>query len=218
MWGKREQWILWSVTYAPLILIMFFRFLISNNIYFGLDVFLKNLNEFNDFFFSRMAFELYFIIFTVILSFILFKITIKFYLYKYDEKFEQGGEGEDFFIREINKLSANDYSFFLLTLLLPLISLDHSSIINLFISIMIIIYVINIYVKTDSISVCPIFFFSGRAVYKGIISTGSMEEEKVNPALRRNVVMVMKKENLDLINQVRGEELVGNVYYISKNK
>lgn len=218
MWGKREQWILWSVTYTPLILIMFFRFLVSNNIYFGLDVYLKNLNKFNELFFSKMAFELYFIIFTLIASIILFKITIKFYLYKYDEKFVVGRDGEDFYIREIKKLSANDYSFFLLTLLLPLISLDHSSIINLFISIMIIVYVINIYVKTDSISACPIFFFSGRAVYKGIISTGSKEEEQVNPTLRRSVVMIMKKDSIDLINQVRGESLVGNVYYITKNK
>ncbi|NBJ71097.1 hypothetical protein D1839_16715 [Roseburia sp. 1XD42-34] len=34
----------------------------------------------------------------------------------------------------------------------------------------------SIYVKTEAISVCPLFYFLGRKVFKGIISTGTKEQ------------------------------------------
>lgn len=111
----------------------------------------------------------------------------------------------------------NDYSFFLLTLLLPIISIDHSSIVNLAISIIIIAYVIAIYVKTDSISSCPLFFFSGRQIYKGIISQASKEQKKENPFLRKEVIIILKKRNLNLNKKMRGTELVKGVYYLTRN-
>ncbi|WP_198134396.1 hypothetical protein [Pontibacillus litoralis] len=155
-------------------------------------------------------------IITLVISLVLYKITIKYLLSGYERLLVQGGKGEDFFIRDIKVLSANDYSFFLLTLLLPLVSLDHSSFINLSVSLLIIFYVISIYVKTDAISVCPLFFFSGRKVYKGIISTGTKEQEAKDPLLRKEVIIIMKEKNLTLSRKMRGEELVGNVFYLSK--
>ncbi|GEM01924.1 hypothetical protein SAMN05421839_1181 [Halolactibacillus halophilus] len=215
MWGKTEQIVLWSVTYTPLIILMVFRFLISNNIYLGLKTHLINLSNSYKIV-NRMTLELCFIMGIILFSYALYKITIYLYLSKYDDIIKPGEEGENYYIRDIAKFSANDYSFFLLTLLLPLISLDHSSVVNLFISILIILYVINIYVKTDAISVCPLFFFSGKEVYKAVISQGTFEEENFDCSLRKNAVLIIHKDSIDLTNHVRGKELVGSVYYISK--
>ncbi|GAA0366437.1 hypothetical protein [Bacillus horti] len=214
MWGKVEQSILWVVTYTPLVLIMIFRFITSNE-FFGLDQQIRMIFNKDSVFLSNLALEIYFILIALVFTVALYIATIKYYLSGYEKNIKPGKEGNDYFIRKIEKLSANDYSFFLLTLLLPLISLDHSSAINLAVSIMVVIYVIIIYVKTDAISVCPLFFFSGRRVYKGIISTGTKAQELSNPSFRKEVVIVIKRENISLNRTVRGAQLVGNVYYLT---
>lgn len=216
MWGKFEQTIIWTVTYIPLILIMVFRFMVSNKFLkiptYELVIFNKNIVI------NSIFIEVFYVLIILLASFIIYKVTIYYFLSGYEQKFKPGKEGRNFSIREIKYLSVNDYSFFLLTLLLPLISLDHSSVLNLTVSIIIITYVILIYVKTDSISSCPLFFFSGRQVYKGIISQGTKEEETTNPSLRREVFMIVKRENLDLNKKMRGEKLVRSVFYLTKTK
>jgi|SRR5690625_1408823 len=213
MWSKGEQVLLWIITYIPLILIMVFRFIVSNNFLYIND-FVFNIKNIQ-FYINPIMIELFFVVFTLVVTFILYKITINYLLSGYEKKLKPGSSGQNYSIRKIEVLSVNDYSFFLLTLLLPLVSLDHSSIINLSVSILIIIYVVSIYVKTDAISVCPLFFFSGRKVYKGIISEGTKEAESKNPLLRKEVIMVLKEENLTLDKKMRGEELVGNVFYLT---
>jgi len=213
MWSKGEQVLLWIITYIPLVLIMVFRFIVSNNFLYIND-FVFNIKNIQ-FYINPIMIELFFVVFTLVVTFILYKITINYLLSGYEKKLKPGSSGQNYSIRKIEVLSVNDYSFFLLTLLLPLVSLDHSSIINLSVSILIIIYVVSIYVKTDAISVCPLFFFSGRKVYKGIISEGTKEAESKNPLLRKEVIMVLKEENLTLDKKMRGEELVGNVFYLT---
>ncbi|WP_018922457.1 hypothetical protein [Salsuginibacillus kocurii] len=215
MWNKTDQAIIWSSTYSPLVIIMIFRF-VSSNDFFQLESFKKTIFDGSNFLKTPVAMEIYFILFTLFITVVIYYCTIQYYLSKYDEKLKPGKHGKDYYLRGLEKLSANDYSFFLLTLLLPLISLDHSSVINLAISLIVIIFVIGIYVKTDAISVCPLFFFSGRKVFKATISRGTKEEENVDPSLRKDVVIIVKEENIDLNNAVRGEELIGEVYYITK--
>lgn len=216
MWGKVEQTILWTVTYSPLVAIMVLRFISSNDF--------LNIDDYRVIVFDKaiwinsMIIEVIFVLIILLISFALYKLTINYLLSGYEKNLKPGNEGKNFSIRKINYLSVNDYSFFLLTLLLPIISLDHSSIINLVVSIVIIICVIAIYVKTDSISSCPLFFFSGRKIYKGIISQGTKEEETINPFLRKEVIIILKQENLTLNNQMRGGELVKNVYYLTSIK
>lgn len=215
MWGKVEQTILWVVTYIPLILIMTFRFIISNNYIIIDNIQLSLFNK--TIILNSILIEILCVLLIVAVSLIIYKATIMYFLSGYEKKIKQGGLGKNFSIRSIKYLSVNDYSFFLLTLLLPLVSLDHSSVVNLAVSIIIIVYVISIYVKTDSISSCPLFFFSGRKVYKGIISLGTKEEEE-NPSIRKEVIIIMKKENLNLNDKMRGEKLVNNVYYLTNIK
>lgn len=162
-----------------------------------------------------MALEIYAVVITLGITVPVYKCTIRFLFAKYEEDFKEKNLGYPYSIRKIEKLKANDYSFFLLTLLLPIVSLDHSSLINLIISLLIIICVIVIYVKTDSISSSPILFFSGRKVYKGEISQGTTEEELLNPFLREEVVLIVKQDKLDLNKKFYGDSLVKGVFYLT---
>lgn len=216
MWSKFQQRVLWILTYSPLIIVMIYRF-IAGNEFFGIDNWIQTFKwvSIESIFVSYMALEVYFVIFILLYTFTIYKLAIKWFLAGYESRIAQGQDGEDYYIRKAEKLSANDYSFFLLTLLLPLISLDHSSITNLVVSLLIIFFVIAIYVNTDAISVCPILFFSGRKVYKGIISAGEKQEEVENPSLRKEVVFMIKKENISFDRKVRGERLVNGFYYLT---
>lgn len=216
MWSKFQQRLLWILTYSPLIIVMIYRF-VAGNEFFGIDKWIKTIEwiSLESAFVSYMALEVYFVLFILVYTFTIYKLAIKWFIAGYESRVAQGQDGEDYYIRKAEKLSANDYSFFLLTLLLPLISLDHSSIINLVVSLLIIFFVISIYVNTDAISVCPILFFSGRKIYKGVISTGEKQEEKDNPSLRKEVVFMIKKDNISFERKVRGESLVNGFYYLT---
>lgn len=218
MWSKYQQRLLWILTYSPLIIVMIYRFIAGNN-FFGFDQWLKTKSwiSLESIFVSYMALELYFVIFILIYTYLVYKFAILWFLSGYETRIVQGQDGENYYIRKAEKLSANDYSFFLLTLLLPLISLDHSSITNLVVSLMIIFFVISIYVNTDAISVCPILFFSGRKIYKGVISTGERHEEVDNPVLRKEVVFMIKKDQIAFDRKVRGVSLVNGFYYLTNN-
>lgn len=218
MWSKYQQRVLWILTYSPLIIVMIYRFIAGNN-FFGLDQWLRTKSWLSkeSIFVSYMALDVYFILFVLTYTYLIYTFAIKWFLAGYENRISQGQDGQNYYIRKAEKLSANDYSFFLLTLLLPLISLDHSSIINLVVSLMIIFFVISIYVNTDAISVCPILFFSGRKIYKGVISSGEKNEEVSNPALRKEVVFMIKKDRITFDKKVRGESLVNGFYYLTNS-
>ncbi|MDM5214637.1 hypothetical protein QUF94_24960 [Peribacillus sp. NJ4] len=208
MWGKNEQKLLWGTAYLPLFLLMIYRFIESNN-FFPSKV--KNLIEK----IGKENFDLINIILILFLSFILYKGVINWLFSGNDDKLKQKKIGKDFFIRKYEKLSVNDYSFFLMTLLLPLISLDYKSIINLIVSLLIILFIISVYVKTDSISVCPLFFVSGRQVFKAVMSEYTKEEENRDPSLRKEVIIITLEKNLDLNGNFRAQRLVNNVFYVA---
>lgn len=219
MWSKFQQAILWIITYSPLVIVMVFRF-IAGNEYFGLDKWFVNLPWVREdsIFVSYLSAEVYFVIVTLVYTYFSYKYTIKMFMSGFEERIRIGEDGQDLYIRKAERLSANDYSFFLLTLLIPLVSLDHSSVINLAVSMIIIFFVITIYVKTDAISVCPLLFFSGRSVFKGVISLGEKEQESKDSSLRKDVIFIIMKDKITFDRRVRGERLVDNVYYLTNNE
>ncbi|PRS08068.1 hypothetical protein C6W27_22940 [Bacillus paralicheniformis] len=213
LWRKRVQILLWVTAYLPLYFIMIYQFINSND-FFGIykeNPFLKCILEQNNILFDLIVISL-----VIILSLLVYRL-VTFYLFKgLEVKITEKGDGENYSVRKYEKLNVNEYTFFLFTLLLPLISLDYESVINLAISFLIIGVVIVIYVKTDFISVCPLFFTSGRNVFKAIISQSSKEEELLDPSLRISAVIITKEKHLNLNNQFRAIHLVGNVYYLTK--
>ena len=210
MWGKRDQIILWMTAYLPLILIMFYRFIDANNFFKRTKCALWLSQHVH-----KVLFDFIIITIIILLSLVAYRVVAAWYFKDIDRELTKGESGDTYAVRKYEKLSVNDYSFFLMTLLLPLVSLDYASVINLVVSMLIITVVIAIYVKTDYISICPLFFTSGHQVYTAIISQYSKEEEALDPALRIGVIIITKEKSLDLNYKFRVEKLINNMYYLA---
>lgn len=209
MWGKKEQVILWTTSYTPIILIILYRFLNENNLI-NLDELLIDLKVEV----SSLVIDMFVVFIIFIFSYNLYKKVITWILKDNEENLSARKIGRDTSIRKYEKISVNDYTFFLITVLLPLISLDPKSIINLFIALFLIVLIIMIYVKTDTISVCPLFFVSGKNVFRGVLSDYTKEEETMSPNLRKDVIIITSEKTLNLDSKVRVVNLISNVYYV----
>ncbi|MGE7827332.1 hypothetical protein [Paenibacillus sp. NPDC093718] len=212
MWGKREQVILWATTYLPLVLIMVYRFVDSND-YFKTTEWATWLAKHLD----KTLFDLIIITAIIVISLVIYRLVAVWLFSDYDRQLKDKEIGKNVSVRKYVRLSVNDYSFFLMTLLLPLISIDQASAINFMVTLAIIVIVIAIYVKTDFISVCPVFFMSGRQVYKAIISDQSKEAEAADPSIRKDVIVITREKLLNLNYRFRTEKLIGNIYYLASN-
>lgn len=212
MWGKKEQIVFWGTAYLPLLLIMIYRFVDSKDYFKKTNIAIWLAKHIDKVLFDTIIFG-----FIIVISLLLYRKVSKWYFDELEVELYKGDRGRTFYIRKYKKISANEYTFFLMTLLLPLFSLDHSSIINFLVTVLIIVVVISIYVNTNFIIVCPLFFISGRYVYEGIISEYSKEEEEKNSSLRKSVYIITNEKYLDLNNQFRCVKLIDNIYYVVKN-
>jgi len=212
MWGKREQVILWATAYLPLVLIMVYRFIDSND-FFKQTNWATWLAKHID----KTVFDVIVIAGIIIISLLIYRLVAMWIFSGYDRQLQAREIGMNVSVRKYERLSVNDYSFFLMTLLLPLISIDQASGINLMVTIAIVLIVIAIYVKTDFISVCPVFFVSGRQVYKAIISNQSREAEIADPSIRQEVIVITREKSMNLNNKFRTVKLINNIFYLSAN-
>ncbi|MCP3776507.1 hypothetical protein NLX71_25000 [Paenibacillus sp. MZ04-78.2] len=212
MWGKREQVILWATAYLPLVLIMIYRFVDSNDFFKQTNWatwLAKHIN--------KTVFDVLVISGIIIISLLIYRLVAMWLFSGYDRQLRAREIGMNVSVRKYERLSVNDYSFFLMTLLLPLVSIDQASGINLMVTIAIVLIVIAIYVKTDFISVCPVFFVSGRQVYKAIISNQSIEAEIADPSIRQEVIIITREKSMNLNNKFRSVKLISNIFYLSIN-
>ena len=211
IWGKRQQSMLWIVTYTPLLLIMIYRFIDAKDYFKRQKIFLWIANVVD-----KVIFDTLIVLIIFFISWFFYKKITNFYLSSLNTQLENGTDGSTVFVRKYNKLTANEYSFFLVTLLVPLVAIDHSSIVNLLVTIIIISLAIIIYVKTDYLVTCPIFFVSGYQVFRATISYGSREDEQIDETLKKDVVILTKMRFLDLNNKFRVIRLVADIYYLVK--
>lgn len=213
IWGKRQQFIFWIVSYTPLLLIMIYRFINSNNYFKQYKTIIWIASVVN-----KVLFDTLIVFLIILFSWICYKVTVNFYLKSLNHQLENGTNGSLVSVRKYNKLTANEYSFFLLTLLVPLASIDHSSIINFWITFIIILLAITIHVKTDYLVTCPIFFVSGYQVYRATVSYGSREDEQVDESLKKDIIILTKMKYLDLNYKFRVIRLVADIYYLAKER
>ncbi|MCQ9152147.1 MULTISPECIES: hypothetical protein [Bacillus] len=210
LWGKKEQYYLWYTAYLPLFLIMVYRFIDSLNLFGNIEI-IKHIVKT----LTKTGVDFIVILLIILFSYLMYKLVIR-WLLKDQEINLSGNTGSSFWIRSIKKLSVNDYTFFLMSLLLPLFSLDYESFINVAVSFLIIVVIIIIYVKTDFISICPLFFTTGYQVYEAIISQHSKEAEQEDPSVRIKAIIITKSKNPDLDDRYRGRRLISNIYLITK--
>ncbi|MCL8470498.1 MULTISPECIES: hypothetical protein [Bacillus] len=211
LWGKKEQYYLWYTAYLPLFLIMAYRFIDSLNLFGGIKLVRNIVTILN-----KVGLEFIVVVCIIIFSYVMYKVVIRWLINEEVSNLNSGASGSVFAIRSIKKLNVNDYTFFLMSLLLPLFSLDYESFINLAVSFLIIVVIIMIYVKTDFISVCPLFFTTGYQVYEAILSEFSKEVEKENPSVRVNAIIIIKNKNPDLNDSYRAIRLISNIYLVVK--
>ncbi|MCK8487025.1 hypothetical protein M0651_07575 [Paenibacillus sp. MBLB2552] len=212
MWGKREQVILWAAAYLPLILIMVYRFIDSKD-YFKKTEWATWFAKYLD----KTVFDILIMAVIILISLVIYRLVAVWLFSDYDRQLKTKQLGKNVSVRKYERLSVNDYSFFLMTLLVPLVSIDQASAVNLMVTLAIIVIVIAIYVKTDSISVCPVFFLSGRQVFKAITSDQSKEAEAANPSARKDVIIITREKSLNLNYRFRTVNLIGNIYYLVSN-
>ncbi|WP_172250194.1 hypothetical protein [Saccharibacillus deserti] len=213
MWSKKEPVILWTTAYAPLIVLMIGGFLYRNGLL------RQGLSE--EEWSKRLGGQIWmaealFLLAVLGGSLLLYRLVIVWLLGKPVQKVRANRGGRRYAIRRFEKLPAGDYTFFLMTLLLPRLALDYSSITHFAVSLLMIVFIIAVFVKTDTIATCPLFFVSGFQVFKGTISEHSTEAEKEDKELRREVVLLVREKDLDLGKKYRGERLTGNLYVVSR--
>ncbi|MED1025944.1 hypothetical protein FTE28_09405 [Bacillus licheniformis] len=211
LWRKKEQYYLWYTAYLPLFLIMVYRFIDGLNLFGNVMLIKYIINTL-----TKYGTDFIVVVCIILFSYVMYRIVIRWLLNKEINNLINGRRGKSFSIRSTEKLSANDYTFFLMSLLLPLFSLDYESFINLIISFLIIVVVVYIYVKTDFISVCPLFYTTGFQVYKAILSEYPKEKEQEDPSVRIKAIIITKSKNPDLDDDYRGIRLISNIYLVIK--
>ncbi|WP_144531701.1 hypothetical protein [Bacillus pumilus] len=211
LWGKKEQYYLWYTAYLPLFLIMGYRFIDGLNLFGEIKLARNIVNKIN-----KVGIEFIVVVCIIAFSYFMYRIVIKWLISEEISHLESGVSGAVFSIRSIKKLNVNDYTFFLMSLLLPLFSLDYESFMNLAVSSLIIVVIVMIYVKTDFISVCPLFFTTGYQVYEAILSEFPKEIEIQDPSVRVNAIIIIKNKNPDLNDNYRAIRLISNIYLVKK--
>lgn len=215
MWSKKEPIILWTTAYAPLLMLMIGGFLYRN------DLLPQTIQEerLSEMLGGRLWIaEACFLLGVLGGSLLLYRLIIVWLLHDIGKKVHSGIGGRSYAVRRFEKLPASDYTFFLMTLLIPRLALDYSSITNFAVSLLMIVFIIAVFVKTDTIATCPLFFVSGYRVFKGTISAYSREEEEEDKELRREVVLLVRENDPDLGERYQGEALSANVYVIGRSR
>ncbi|OWA36971.1 hypothetical protein B9G55_02530 [Saccharibacillus sp. O16] len=211
MWSKKEPVILWTTAYAPLLVLMIGGFLYRNDLLpsgmrrESLTALLGG---------RTWIAEAVFLLIVLAGSLLLYRAVIRSLLRGSERKLRSHNGGRLYAVRRFEKLPASDYTFFLMTLLLPRLALDYSSMTNFAVSLLMIVFIIAVFVKTDTIATCPLFFVSGYQVYKGTISQHTLEEEKADKELRKEVVLLVRAKDLDLGEKYRGEQVTGKIYML----
>ncbi|MGE1006673.1 hypothetical protein ACQGRT_04575, partial [Bacillus cereus] len=124
MWGKIEQAVIWIISYIPVLLVALYR-----------HVFEKRVSEVEHLSFcgyqiSDYLFHIIVVILIMCLSICLYLWAPKKMFKNLEEELKLKKKGQDVIVTRFERPSLNDYTFFLLTLILPLITVDFSSIVS----------------------------------------------------------------------------------------
>lgn len=128
---------------------------------------------------------------------------------KLEKKIKMENKGENFVVQKFDRLNLNDYTFFLLTLILPLITVDYTSTVSLFICFSVVIFIIILLINIEYIIACPIFFISKYKIWKVNLSKPSNAPLKIDKE-----VFVITKINDFFNREFRAVKLLRNVYFL----
>lgn len=189
---KVVELIFWLVSYSPVFMIILYNFFIKSN---------KTSNL------VQVACFIIIIIITVIL----YKVTLSIFMKIQLKKIKTNQQKKLLRLRHKESLSLEQYSFFILSLMLPFIFESTESLFDLLLVLSLVCVIMSVMIKMDQIIVNPIFLFSKIGIYKGEIQIiGTNKSKKV--AFITNI----SENDLEDEENLRYQEYFNNVYLLIK--
>ena len=189
---KVVELIFWLVSYSPVFMIILYNFFIKSN---------KTSNL------VQVACFIIIIIITVIL----YKVTLSIFMKIQLKKIKTNQQKKLLKLRHKESLSLDQYSFFILSLMLPFIFESTESLFDLLLVLSLVCVIMSVMIKMDQIIVNPIFLFSKIGIYKGEIQIiGTNKSKKV--AFITNI----SENDLEDEENLRYQEYFNNVYLLIK--
>lgn len=189
---KVVELIFWLVSYSPVFMIILYNFFIKSN---------KTSN--------LVQVACFIIIF--IITVILYKVTLSIFMEIQLKKIKTNQQKKLLKLRHKESLSLEQYSFFILSLMLPFIFESTESLFDLLLVLSLVCVIMSVMIKMDQIIVNPIFLFSKIGIYKGEIQIiGTNKSKKV--AFITNI----SENDLEDEENLRYQEYFNNVYLLIK--
>lgn len=188
------EFIFWLVSYLPIILIIIYKYTIQIGV-------------------KEWYFELTYFIGIVFITAFTYKITLKIFLTNRTKQVKNSKQNKKLILLSKNPLSLEQYSFFILSLMMPFIFESTQNLFDLTLILSLILILIIIMIKMNQIIVNPIFLFSKVKIFKG-------EIEINGSSCNKNVAIITELTNHELETEevFKYEEYFNNVYFLVKAK
>ncbi|APC56227.1 MULTISPECIES: hypothetical protein [Enterococcus] len=182
----------WIVSYSPVFLIIMYNFFIKTER-------MNNLEQV--LWFSGIA----------LVTVILYRTTMKCFMKKQNKNIDEDTQNKKLQLRKKNSLSLEQYSFFILSLMLPFIFESTENVFDLLLVLTLVSIIIAIMIKMNQIIVNPIFLFSKVNIYSG-------EIQKIGNEKTQKITFITELSNNELENETefKYEEYFNNVYILRK--
>ncbi|EOJ82615.1 hypothetical protein [Enterococcus faecalis] len=183
---------LWIVSYSPVFLIIMYNFFIKTER-------MNNLEQV--LWFSGIA----------LVTVILYRTTMKCFMKKQNKNIDEDTQNKKLQLRKKNSLSLEQYSFFILSLMLPFIFESTENVFDLLLVLTLVSIIIAIMIKMNQIIVNPIFLFSKVNIYSG-------EIQKIGNEKTQKIAFITELSNNELESETefKYEEYFNNVYILRK--
>lgn len=180
----------WIVSYSPVFLIIMYNFFIKTER-------MNNLEQV--LWFSGIA----------LVTVILYRTTMKCFMKKQNKNIDEDTQNKKLQLRKKNSLSLEQYSFFILSLMLPFIFESTENVFDLLLVLTLVSIIIAIMIKMNQIIVNPIFLFSKVNIYSG-------EIQKIGNEKTQKIAFITELSNNELESETefKYEEYFNNVYIL----
>ncbi|RBS66101.1 hypothetical protein [Enterococcus faecium] len=184
----------WMVSYSPVFLIIIYNYFIKTE---------KMNNSEQALWFLGIA----------IITIVLYRITMKCFIKKQNKNIDKNSQNKRLQLKKKDSLSLEQYSFFILSLMLPFIFESTENIFDLLLVLTLVFIIIAVMIKMNQIIVNPIFLFSKINIYRGEIQKRGNEKTQ-------QVAFITELSDNDLENEseFKYEEYFNNVYILRKVK
>lgn len=184
----------WIISYSPVFLIIIYNYFIKTEK-------MKNYEQ-----------ALWFLGISIV-TVVLYRTTMKCFIKKQNRNIDKSAQNKRLKLKKKNSLSLEQYSFFILSLMLPFIFESTEKIFDLLLVLTLVFIIIAVMIKMNQIIVNPIFLFSKINIYRGEIQKrGNKKTQQVA------FITELSENELETESEFKYEEYFNNVYILRKVK